>query len=191
MKISFVIFDQFTDLDLFLPWDLLNRVRVVGKHPDWQVDILGTESSHLSISGLRVPTSGLIDEVEDADAVLFTSGKGVHPVLHDQEYQKRLKLNPNKQLIGSICSGALLLAALGLLKNQRATTYPTSRKLLAKYQVEVVNEPFVNNGNIATAAGCLACQDLSAWIIRSLLDESMVQTVLNSIKPVGLKAKTL
>ena len=37
MKIAIVIFDKFTDIDLFLMWDLLNRVRVAG----WEVKILG------------------------------------------------------------------------------------------------------------------------------------------------------
>ncbi len=41
MKISLVIFDQFTDLDLFLMWDLFNRVRL----PEWQVRILGSGPS--------------------------------------------------------------------------------------------------------------------------------------------------
>ncbi len=43
MKIAIVCFDNFTDIDFFLPWDLLNRVRLVGGISDWDVQLLGTE----------------------------------------------------------------------------------------------------------------------------------------------------
>ena len=50
MKIAIVCFDNFTDIDVFLPWDLLNRVRLVGGISDWDVQLLGTEETHISIS---------------------------------------------------------------------------------------------------------------------------------------------
>lgn len=52
MKISLVAFDDFTDIDLFLMWDLLNRVR----QPDGNVSIVGEKAFHLSSNGLRVST---------------------------------------------------------------------------------------------------------------------------------------
>lgn len=76
MKIALVCFDDFTDLDLFLPWDVLNRVRLVGGLDDWDVRILGTEDSHVSMAGLRIPTHGRIEEASSSDAVLFPVGKG-------------------------------------------------------------------------------------------------------------------
>jgi transcriptional regulator GlxA family with amidase domain len=84
-----------------------------------------------------------------------------------------------------MCSGALLLGALGYLTGKRATTYPTAAGQLAAFGVEVVNESFVNNGNISTAAGCLAGQDLSAWVIDSLMGNEMTQRVLETVQPVG------
>ena len=39
MKIAIVCFDNFTDIDVFLPWDLLNRVRLVGGLSDWDVQL--------------------------------------------------------------------------------------------------------------------------------------------------------
>ncbi len=45
MKIAIVCFDNFTDIDVFLPWDLLNRVRLVGGISNWDVQLLGTEKN--------------------------------------------------------------------------------------------------------------------------------------------------
>ncbi|WP_053083681.1 type 1 glutamine amidotransferase family protein [Rubeoparvulum massiliense] len=104
MQISLVIFDDFTDLDLFLPWDLLNRVawESVGGLKDWQVDIIGTKESHVSMSGLHVPTTGRLDNIIDSDVVILTSGSGVNQLIQDQEYLNRIKLDPQRQLIGAI-----------------------------------------------------------------------------------------
>ena len=121
MKIAIVIFDKFTDLDLFLMWDLLNRVRV----PDWEVKILGEARAHVSATGISIATHGQIEEANDADAVLFVSGQGTRAKMIDKDWLSRFRLNPEKQFVGSICSGALLLAALGLLEGKTATTYPT------------------------------------------------------------------
>jgi hypothetical protein len=45
-KAVIIAFDNFTDIDVFLPWDLLNRVRF--RQKDFQVKIIGTAASHPS-----------------------------------------------------------------------------------------------------------------------------------------------
>ena len=48
-KVAIVIFDNFTDIDLWLMWDLLNRVRV----EDWSVKIVGDRDRHFSVTGIE------------------------------------------------------------------------------------------------------------------------------------------
>jgi putative intracellular protease/amidase len=180
-KISIVIFDDFTDLDLFLMWDLLNRVRVDG----WSVRILGTRDSHLSKTGMAIPTHGRLSEANDADAVLFISGSGTRQCIKDETWLANFNLDPEKQLIASICSGALILAKLGLLDGKTATTYPTIKTTLEAMGVEVVEKPFISHGNIATAGGCLAQQYLVGWVVEKLANKEWSELVLRSIQPVG------
>ena len=182
MHVALIAFDDFTDLDLFLPWDLLHRVEgSVGL----RVRILGDAAHHTSVTGLPVPVHGPLSEANDADAVLFTSGKGARRKVDDAQWLSSFALDPKRQLIGSMCSGALLLAALGLLEGKRATTYPTSRAALSARGVEVVEASFVEEGNLATAAGCLAAQELCGWVIERLCGRAQRETVLRSIQPVG------
>ena len=68
-KAVIVAFDKFTDIDIFLTWDLLNRVKLRDK--DFEVKIVGTASSHKSSCGLDLSTHGLIEECNDADLVFF------------------------------------------------------------------------------------------------------------------------
>ena len=181
MDLALITFDQFTDVDLFLPWDLLHRPR----EESWTIRILGTADEHVSATGLPVRTHGTIDEAADADVVVFGSGRGVRHRLADPDWLGRLQLDPERQLIGAMCAGSLVLAALGLLDGLTATTYPTATAELEAYGVTVVERPFVRHGNVATAAGCLAAQALTGWIITTLLGETAAARALTAIQPLG------
>jgi putative intracellular protease/amidase len=180
-KIAIVVFDKFTDLDLWLMWDLLNRVRI----EDWSVEIVGAGKTHYSVSGMPVATQGRIKDANTADAVLFVSGPGTRDAIKDDVWLSQFRLNSEKQLIGSICSGSLIMAKLGLLNNKTATTYPTSKLLLESMGVEVIEKPFIAHENIATAGGCLAQQYLVGWVIENLANKDWRDLVLRSIQPVG------
>jgi transcriptional regulator GlxA family with amidase domain len=189
MQISIVAFDRFTDIDLFMPWDLLFRAKTAGGL-DWKLRILGKTDHVTSVGGLTIPTHGRLEETKDSAAVLFVSGVGVEEVLKDQAYLDALHLDEETQLIGSMCAGAIILAQKGLLKGRKATTYPTYFKRLAEYEgVEPVEEPFVVNGNVATAGGCLAAQSLSGWVMERLVNAELAEAVMASILPVGQGCK--
>jgi len=181
VKISIITFDDFTDLDLYFMWDLLKRV----EHPDWKVQILSDHCCPVSSTGVKAQTHGRLEEADTSDVVLFTSGPGTRRKIYDEPFLAAFNLDSSRQMIGSMCSGALIRAALGLLEGKRATTYPTSRKLLQSMGVKVVEEPFVREGNVATAAGCLAAQYLVGWVIDELIGVDERKRVMKSIQPVG------
>lgn len=96
MKIVILCFNQFTDIDVFLPWELLNRVKLIGGVTDWEVKIIGTKENHVSMAGLCIPTSGSLEEIINAYAILISSGVGVQKVIKESTYLESLKLNPEK-----------------------------------------------------------------------------------------------
>lgn len=181
MKIAIIIFDNFTDLDLWLMWDLLGRVRI----PNWEVKILGENETHFSATKMEVKTSGRIEEANESDTVLFVSGYGTRERIADENWLAKFDLDAEKQFIGSICSGSLILAKLGLLDGKTATTYPTTKEVLESFGIEVIEKPFVAHGKIATAGGCLAQQYLIHWVIANLAGKDLADSVLKSIQPVG------
>ena len=183
-KAVIVAFDNFTDIDIFLAWDLLNRV----KHRDkeFQVKIVGTKPSHRSIRGLDITTHGFIEESNEADLLFFGSGIETRSLVNDSAYLGRFKLNPQKQIICSMCSGALIIAALGHLKGLSATTYPTAFDRLKSFGVDVLEDHhLVTHGNIGTAAGCMAAVDLIGWAIEKMYDEQVRKDVIASVLPIG------
>lgn len=181
--ITIVAFDKFTDIDVFLPWDLFNRVKLRNK--EWQVKIVGTKDKHVSVSGINLDMHGTIEDCNDADVVFFASGPGTRTLIKDADYLNRFTLNPEKHIICSMCSGALILAALGLLQGLSATTYPTAIKELQSFGIQVENKDLVVHGNIATAAGCLAAIDLVGLVIEKLLGTEVKDDVIASVQPVG------
>jgi transcriptional regulator GlxA family with amidase domain len=184
MTIAIVVFDNFTDIDVFLPWDLFNRARL--RRKDLVVKFVGTKASHISACGLELKMHGHIDECRDADIVFFGSGSGTRKLYNNEEYLAHFNLDPAKQVICSMCSGALILGGLGLLNGITATTYPTAIDELRKLGVTVVEDQhLVTHGNISTAAGCLAAIDLIGWCLQQKLGDEIKQDVIASILPVG------
>lgn len=180
-KIAIVIFDDFTDIDLFLMWDILGRNKI-----DWQVKILGTKEQHRSTHGLLVTTHGHISEANETDVVLFSSGRiGVQTVIENKVFLDTFSFNLQKQLIGSICSGSLILAKLGLLKNKLATTHPDAKNALQALGIETIDKPLVCHGNIATAGGCLSAVYLVGWLVERLFTAEKRRETLKPIIPVG------
>ena len=97
MNIGIVLFDQFTDLDFYLPWDLLNRVCLLNLSQDWQVFILGDQPQFKSAAGLWVQTHkpyAFAASSESEARVVFKTDKlelaekllkGQNPEIHDDD----------------------------------------------------------------------------------------------------------
>ena len=183
-KVVIVAFDKFTDVDVFLPWDLFNRVRI--KDKNFQIKIVGTAPFHTSATGIELKMHGTIADCEDADIVFFASGSGTRGLYQNDAYLQQFRLNPKRQIICSMCSGALILAGLGLLDGLSATTYPTAIATLRGMGIDVLDDMhLVTHGNIGTAAGCLAAVDLVGWALEKVYDADMKDAVIASVQPVG------
>lgn len=185
--IALVAFDDFTDIDLYLAWDLLNRAEV----PDWTVEIVGSSPTHRSVAGLEVKPQAGLDACRHADAVLFGSGRGSRKCIASPEFLASFSLDPARQLIGAQCSGALILAALGLLEGQPATTHPKARTELEALGVRVIDAPLVVSGNVATAGGCLAAVYLASWVVDRRAGSEQRDAILRTVAPVGQEPELL
>ncbi|PCK31945.1 DJ-1/PfpI family protein [Pseudoalteromonas piscicida] len=180
-KVGVVIFDAFTDVDFFLMYDLLGRTS-----DSWTVSILGTKPEHNSHLGIKVKTDGHVSEVTDQDVVLITSGKlGIPAAIKDTEFMSRMNLDPNNQLIGSICAGSFILHELGLLKGKPLTTNPDAKDVLQSMGGDVQDLPLVVEGNIATAGGCLSLMYLIGWLAERLFDSNKRKIIQNQLIPAG------
>lgn len=98
-----------------------------------------------------------------------------------------LRLDPSRQVIAAQCSGALVLAKLGLLAGVPACTDTSTKPWVQEAGVEVIDQPFVAHGNVATAGGCLGSHYLAAWVIARLAGWKAAEAVVHYVAPVGQK----
>jgi transcriptional regulator GlxA family with amidase domain len=108
-------------------------------------------------------------------------------IARDREVMGRLTLDPARQLIAAQCSGTLILAKLGLLGRLPACTDLTTKPWVQEAGVEVLEQPFFAEGNIATAGGCLASPYLAAWLIARTEGADAAAAALHYVAPVGEK----
>ena len=183
MHIAIVSFDGFNELDSLIAFGILNRI----KRPDWRVSVCGPSPELVSMNGLSVRAQSLLEEARDADAVLVGSGSKTLEVVADSALMSRLVLDPSRQLIAAQCSGALILAKLGLLAGIPACTDLTTKPWVQEAGVDVLDAPFFARGNIATAGGCMASPYLAAWMIARTEGVEAARAALHYVAPVGEK----
>jgi transcriptional regulator GlxA family with amidase domain len=187
MQVAVVTFDGFNELDSFIASALINRCRKDGL----EAFITTPTPVVTSMNGVEVTGQRPMEFVTEASVVLIGSGVKTRDVVADDRLLSMLSLDPSRQLIGSQCSGALVLARLGLLGGMPACTDMTSRPFAEACGVTVLDAPFYAEGNIATAGGCLASQYLATWVISRMLGEDAVRDVIGYVAPVGESQETV
>lgn len=182
-RIAILTFDGFNEIDSLVAYHILNRVR----RPGWEVQIASPTLRVKSMNGLVIAAQASLEDARAADAVIVGSGMATRALAEDPALLTGLGLQPSRQLIASQCSGALLLAKLGLLKDAPACTDLKTRSWLEEIGVAVLDRPFFARGNVATAGGCLASQYLAAWLIARLAGIEPAAEALRYVAPVGEK----
>lgn len=185
MRAAIVTFDGFNELDSFVALALLNRV------PGWQAGICGPGETLTSMNGVQVAVQQPLEFAGEADVVLIGSGVRTREVISDTKLMTRLRLDPARQIIGAQCSGALLLATLGLLEDVPVCTDLTTKPWVVAEGARVIDAPFHARGNVATAGGCMAAHYLAAWAIGCGAGAEAARIVIDYVAPVGEKAETV
>lgn len=183
MHIAILTFDGFNELDSLIALGILNRAGGT----DWQVSIASPTATVTSMNGVVVHSSATLAEASAADAVIVGSGIRTRDVVNDPAIMEAVQLDPSRQLIGAQCSGALVLAKLGLLRDVPACTDLTTKPWVVEAGVQVLDQPFFANGNVATAGGCLASQYLATWLIARLSGLDAAVAAMHYVAPVGEK----
>ncbi len=186
MHIAILTFDAFNELDSLIAYGMLSRISLLGDK-QWRVSIASPTARVTSMNGLTLDAHIGLQEASAADAVLIGSGMKTREVANDTAILSQLHLDPQKQLIAAQCSGTFLLAKLGLLGKVPACTDTTSKPWVQAAGINILNQAFYAQGNVATAGGCLSAQYISAWMIARLKNRESAKEVLHYFAPVNEK----
>jgi transcriptional regulator GlxA family with amidase domain len=184
VHIAILTFEGYNELDSLIALGVLNRV----KDNAWRVTIATPSAKVTSMNGVTIEQMSTLEEAVEADAVIVGSGIATREVVETPQIMDVLRrLDPSRQLIAAQCSGALVLAKLGLLRDIPACTDLTTKPWVIAAGVEVLNQPFFAKDNIATAGGCLASHYLAAWLITRTRGKDAAESALHYVAPVGEK----
>jgi len=185
--IVLVGFEGFQLLDLAGPADVFDAAsRVVqarGGERAYRLTIATAGGGSVrASSGMRVEPDADLKAIDagEVDTLLVAGGRG-RTVLEDSELVEALpRLAAGAQRFGSVCGGAFLLAAAGLLDGRRVTTHWAGCSDLARRHPAVTVEPdriYVRDGEVVTSAGVTAGIDLALALVEEDHDVEVARTV--------------
>jgi transcriptional regulator GlxA family with amidase domain len=172
--ISILIFDGLTVLDAVGPYDVMRHV------PGWEVTFVGKEAGEVRAEddGLRLVADAGIDEAPAADILLVPGGSGTRPLTRDPAVLDWVRASDaSTRRTTSVCTGALVLGAAGVLEGRRATTYWQNLEDLRPFGAEPVTERWVADGKYLTAAGVSAGIDMALQLVAEEMGPKMSQAV--------------
>jgi transcriptional regulator GlxA family with amidase domain len=184
MRIAVLTFDGFNEIDSFVVAAMINRTRI----PGWRAEITAPSPFVTSMNGVRVERQQPLGFAREADVVVVGSGRRTRDIVADAAIMDELRFDLTRQVVTAQCSGALVLAKLGILRDMPACTDTTTKPWVIEAGVQVIDQPFHAVGNVATAGGCLASHYLATWILARAVGRSAAAEVLGYVAPVGQQA---
>jgi transcriptional regulator GlxA family with amidase domain len=186
-----LVFEGFDELDAIAPYEVLQRAAAV--LPDWQVDLVTADgtTSVTGAFGLEVRTrGGTLGRPVRPDVVIVPGGgwvarsgrgartevkRGVIPALLAQ-------LHGAGTTLAAVCTGAMLLAAVGLVKNRPAVTHHAAIEELRAAGAEIVDRRVVDAGDIVTAGGVTSGLDLALHLVERFASAGLAREIDTSME---------
>jgi cyclohexyl-isocyanide hydratase len=173
LLIGSLMFDGMDQIDLTGPFEVLSRVpnstyRTYAK----------TTSPVRDLHGLHLIPDATLGEAPPLDVLHVPGGSGQELLMEDQEVIAWIqKQAAGARYIFSVCTGALLCGAAGLLKGRRATTHWSCLQLLPYFGAIPVNERVIVDANYVFAAGVTAGIDGALSLAAELRGEEAAQAI--------------
>ena len=166
--VAVLALDKVIPFDLSTPIEVFTRTRLPDRRPAYRVRVTGaTPTVDAGVFTLQPPWG--LDALGDADTIILPGCADPTAPVPDSVLDALRRAAASGTRIASICSGAFILAATGLLDGQRATTHWAAAGLLAELHPAVDVDPdvlYVDNGRLLTSAGAAAGLDLCLHLIR-------------------------
>jgi cyclohexyl-isocyanide hydratase len=173
LNIGSLVFEGLDQIDLTGPFEVLARI------PNSTYKIYGkTLEGVRDLRGLKLAADELLKDAPQLDILHVPGGYGQEALMEDEEVISWVK----KQAAGaicvfSVCTGALICGAAGLLKGRRATTHWTAFELLPIFGAIPVNERVVEDGNFVFAAGVTSGIDGALRVAAKLRGDEVAQGI--------------
>jgi cyclohexyl-isocyanide hydratase len=173
LQIGFLVFPQVQQLDLTGPHDVLASLPGATTHLIWK-----TRDPVTSSNGLLLTPTTTYGDCPPLDVICVPGGGGVTNLMQDiQTIEFVRKQAAGARYITSVCTGALLLGAAGLLRGRRATTHWAFHTLLEPLGAIPTHGRVVRDGNLITGGGVTAGIDFGLTVAAELAGVEEAQAI--------------
>ncbi|MGJ5751822.1 DJ-1/PfpI family protein [Streptomyces puniciscabiei] len=174
MQIAIVVYDRFTALDAVGPYEILSRL------PGAETVIVAERTGPVrtDTGALAVTADKALSEVRSPDLLVVSGGPGTIAQLKNPALLDWLRAaDATSTWTTSVCSGSLLLAAAGLLRDRRATSHWAALDLLKEFGAEPTGDRVVTDGKYVTAAGVSSGIDMALTLTGRIAGHEHAQAV--------------
>ncbi len=172
-QVGFLVFPQVQQLDLTGPYEVFSSLPSTSVHLVWK-----DRAPVVSSTGLAFTPTVTFDECPALDVLCVPGGYGVNPLLQDTAVLEFLRAQaPRARYVTSVCTGALVLGAAGLLRGRRATTHWLAHPSLAAFGAIPQHGRVVRDGNVFTAGGVTAGIDFGLTVVAELAGREAAETI--------------
>ncbi|MEV0614401.1 GlxA family transcriptional regulator [Nonomuraea sp. NPDC050404] len=185
-RIVFVVYDGFQSLDLVGPHEVFQQAARRSGRYECQI-VAARPGPVRAGSGLPVHAGHGVGELspEGVDTLVVAGGSGVYEARNDRELTAWVAAaGGTARRVTSVCTGAFLLAATGLLDGRRVTTHWTRAGRLAEEYpgVTVDSDPiFIRDGHVWSSAGVTAGMDLALALVEEDLGGDLALAVARQL----------
>jgi cyclohexyl-isocyanide hydratase len=173
LQIGSLLFEGIDQIDLTGPFEILSRI------PNATYRIYGQSAEPVrDIKGLRLIPDSVLEDAPQLDVLHIPGGFGQEALMEDERVLQWIRQQAESaRSLFSVCTGALLCGAAGLLQGRRATTHWASFHLLPWFGAIPVNERVVVDGNWIFAAGVTAGIDGALRLAAELRGEDLARAI--------------
>jgi len=177
--IGIVLFPEAEELDFAGPYEVFG---MLAKHFDqeWRIVLVAeTRQPVLCAKGLRVLPDCTFDDCPALEVLLVPGGFGTRNEVDNEKLVGFVRrAGASCAWVTSVCTGAFILSRAGFLSGRRATTHWASlNELRNEPDVTVVEERFVEDGNVISAAGVSAGIDMALYLVGQVKDAATARNV--------------
>lgn len=172
-RIGMLVFPKITALDILGPFEVLART------PNCSAQLVWRDTSPVQgDTGLRLLPDVDFANAPQFDVIVVPGGPGQTDLMEDEEVLQFLRAQAaGAELVTSICTGSLLLAAAGLLTGYKSTCHWLSMDQLEQFGVQTVPERVVVDRNRITGAGVTSGLDFAFTVVATLRGEDIAKSI--------------
>lgn len=185
--IGILLFDGVEELDAVGPWEVLANWTLTHPQDGWTVSFVSRDGRSVrAAKGLDLGAHHSFADVPAMQVLLHPGGPGARTLMRDADHLAWVRAQRAAvPLMTSVCSGALVYAAAGLLAGRPATTHWESLELLADLDPSIAVDTaarFVDDGDVITSAGVSAGIDMALHLVARLAGVDRARAVRRDVQ---------